>query len=200
MQGRFEEARQLLRETGEVFTSYGGDTLVLVAGFLSAGLVELLADQPAAAEKVLRRGYRTLEEIGGRGQLLSVTSLLARALAQQRRYPEAMAMTLECEQLSADEQVDAQIKWRSIRATVLAATGDRETAERLSSEAVALTGRWDQLDSTAEALADHADVLRRIGRAKEAVTSAQRALDLYETKGNLVGMGRMRRFLEAGAA
>jgi class 3 adenylate cyclase/tetratricopeptide (TPR) repeat protein len=199
MQGRFEEARQLLRETGEVFSSYG-DTLVLVGGFLSAGLVELLADQPAAAEKVLRRGYRTLEEIGGQGQLLSLTSLLARALARQGRYREALAMTRECERLSGDELVDAQIKWRSIRATVLAVTGESEAAVRLSSEAVGLT-RWrDQLDSTAEAYADHADVLRRIGRTEKAVASARQALDLFETKGNLVGVGRMRQFLEAGAA
>jgi tetratricopeptide (TPR) repeat protein len=199
MQGRFEEARKLLWEKGEVFSSYG-DTLVLVGGFLSAGLVELLADQPADAEKVLRRGYRTLEEIGGQGQLLSLTSLLARALAQQGRYREAIAMTRECERLSGDEEVDAQIKWRSIRATVLAATGESDVAVRLSSEAVELTSSRDQLDSTAEAYADHAEVLRRIGRAEEAVDHARRALELYQAKGNLVGVGRMRQFVEAGAA
>jgi tetratricopeptide (TPR) repeat protein len=153
MQGRFEEARQLLQETSEVISHYG-DTLVLVGGFVSAGLVELLAGQPAAAERILRRGYRTLEEMGGKGQLLHLTTLLARALAQQGR--------------------------------------DREAVE--------LTREWDQIDSSAEALADHADVLRRVGRAEEAVTHAQQALELYQAKGNLVGVGRMRQFVGAGAA
>ena len=198
MQGRFEEARQFLHQAGEPLGHYE-DTLVLVGGFVSAGLVELLAGQPAAAERVLRRGYRTLEEIGGRGQLLPVTTLLARALAQQGRTREAVAMTEECERLATEEQVAAQIMWRSIRATVLAATGENEVAERLSSEAVMLTREWDQLDSTAEALADHAGVLRRIGRAEEAVAHARKALDLYQAKGNLVGAGRMRQFVEAGA-
>jgi class 3 adenylate cyclase/tetratricopeptide (TPR) repeat protein len=199
MQGRFEEARVLLRETGEPIGNFG-DTLVLVGGFVSAGLVELLAGQPATAERILRRGYRILEEIGGRGQLLHVTTLLARALAQLGRDPEAVAMTRECERLAAEKQVDAQIKWRSIRATALAATGETEAALRLSLEAVGLTRQWDQLDSTAEALADHADVLKRIGRVEEAVDHARRALDVYEAKGNLVGAGRMRQFVEAGAA
>jgi class 3 adenylate cyclase/tetratricopeptide (TPR) repeat protein len=199
MQGRFDEARQLLRETGEP-TSNFGDTLVAVGGLVSAGLVELLAGQPAAADRILRRGHRILVEIGGQGQLLHVATLLARALALQGRDREAVAMTRECERLALEEQVGAQIQWRSIRATALVATGDHEVAERLSWEAVKLTRRWDQIDSTAEALADHADVLRRVGRVEEAVTHAQQALELYETKGNLVGAGRMRQFVEAGAA
>ena len=197
MQGRFEEARQLLHEAGEIITDYED---ALVGRFVSAGLVELLAGQPAEAERILRRGYRSLEATGGYGQLIHVTTLLARALAQQGRDREAMAMTQKCEQLAAMGQVDAQVKWRSIRATVLAATGDHEIAERLSWEAVELTREWDQLDSTAEALADHATVLRRIGRVEEAVSHAREALELYQAKGNLVGMGRMRRFLEAGVA
>jgi class 3 adenylate cyclase len=65
MRDEFEKARELLRET-ETVNEYA-DTLVLVGGFVSAGLVELLADRPAAAERVLRRGYRTLEDLGGRG-------------------------------------------------------------------------------------------------------------------------------------
>jgi class 3 adenylate cyclase/tetratricopeptide (TPR) repeat protein len=198
MQGRFEEARQLLREAGRPISNFG-DTLVLVGGFVSAGLVELLAGQPAAAERILRRGYRILEEIGGRGQLLHVATLLARALAQQGRDREAVAMTRECERLAAENQVGAQITWRSVRAMSLAATGETEAAERLSWEAVERADDWDQLDSTAEALADHAEVLRRIGRAEEAVNHARRALDLYQAKGNLVGVGRMRQFVEAGA-
>jgi tetratricopeptide (TPR) repeat protein len=109
-------------------------------------------------------------------------------------------MTRECERLADEEQVGAQIKWRSIRATALAATGEHDLAERLSSEAVELTRPWDQLDSTAETLGDRADVLRRLGRVEEAVGNAREALALYQAKGNLVGVGRMRQFVEAGAA
>ena len=198
MQGRFEEARKLLEETREAVSAYG-DTLVLVGGFVSAGLVELLAGQPAKAEEVLRRGYRRLEALGGRGQLIHLTTLLARALAQQGRDREAVAMTQQVERLANERQLDAQIKWRSIRATVLAGTGDWEAAERLSREAVEMTRGWDQVDSTAEALADHAEVLRRIGRAGEAVAHAREALDRYQAKGNLVGVGHMSQLIAAAA-
>ena len=82
---------------------------------------------------------------------------------------------------------------------MLAATGESDAAVRLSSEAVELTRSRDQIDSTAEALADHAEVLRRVGRAEDAISHARQALDLYQAKGNLVGVGRMRQFIEAGA-
>jgi hypothetical protein len=129
-----------------------------------------------------------------------VTTLLARALVQQGRDREALAMTRECERLAAENQVVAQVQWRSLRAKALAGTGESEVAERLSSEAVGRTRRSDELDSTAEAHADHADVLRRIGRAEEAVSHARKALELYQAKGNLVGVARMRQFVDAGAA
>lgn len=197
MQGRFAEARALLRQTSEA--PYG-DTLVLVGGYVSAGLVELLADQPAEAEQALRDGYRSLEDIGRKGQLVHVTTLLARALELQGRHREALDMTVECEKLATERQRGAQVAWRSIRAVVLARLGEDEAAERLARRAVDMTDAWDQNDSTAETLADYADVLRRIGRAQEGLAHARRAFELYRDKGNLVGMDRMLRFVEAGAA
>jgi class 3 adenylate cyclase/tetratricopeptide (TPR) repeat protein len=197
MQGRFAEARELLRQTGD---AWGGDALVLVGGYVSAGLVELLADQPAEAERALREGYRSLEDMGGQGQLVHVTTLLARALERQGRHRDAMDMTVECEDLATARQLGAQVAWRSIRAVALARMGEHEAAERLARQAVDLTSDWDQDDSTAETLADYADVLRRIGRDEEALLQARRALELYQAKGNLVGRDRMLRFVQAGAA
>ncbi len=194
MQGRFSEARAWLQDASKA--EVPEDLLVLVGKYLSGGIVELLAGEAVAAERVLREGCRVVAEVGGTVQLVSVTILLARALAMQGRDDEAMERTRECERLALEGQRDAQIKWRAVRALLLARQGDLDSAERLAAEAVALTADWGQDDSTAEVLADHAHVLRLAGREDEARRQAQRALALYERKGNLVGARRAWSFLQ----
>jgi tetratricopeptide (TPR) repeat protein len=194
MQGRFPEARAWLREASEA-EAYG-DLLVLVGEYLSVGIVELLADEPAEAERVLRRGYQIVADLRGTGQLVSVIVLLARALAMQGRDEEAMALTRECEGSALESQRDAQIKWRAIRALLLARRGDFEAAKRLAAESIERTEDWEQDDSTAEVLADQAHVLRLAGREEEARRQAERALAHYERKGNLVGARRVRMLLQ----
>jgi tetratricopeptide (TPR) repeat protein len=194
MQGRFPEARALLREAAEVGAHR--DLLVLVGEYLSEGIVELLADEPDAAERILRDGYGVVAGLEGTGQLVSVIILLARALVMQGRDEEALELTRECERLAGESQRDAQIKWRAIRAILLAHSQDFEAAERLAADAVALTDGWEQDDSTAEVLADQAHVLRLAGKEDEARRPAEQALALYESKGNLVGARRMKGLLQ----
>ena len=122
--------------------------------------------------------------------------LLARALAMQGRDEEAMERTRECEQSAPKGQRDAQVKWRAIRAVLLARRGDLKTAEGLVGEAIARTVDWEQVDSTAEVLADQAYVLRLAGNEEAARRQAERALAGYEHKGNLVGARRVREFLK----
>jgi len=127
---------------------------------------------------------------------VSVIVLLARALAMQGRDEEAMALTRECEGSALESQRDAQIKWRAIRALLLARRGDFEAAKRLAAESIERTEDWEQDDSTAEVLADQAHVLRLAGREEEARRQAERALAHYERKGNLVGARRVRMLLQ----
>jgi class 3 adenylate cyclase/tetratricopeptide (TPR) repeat protein len=194
MQGRVPQARELLEEADARQRSERG-LLLLVGKYLSMALVELMADEPGAAERVLRVGYQQLTDIGGTGQLPAVIILLARALITQGRDEEAMERTRECERSAPESHRDAQIKWRAIRALLLARRGDVEAAERLAAEAVALTADWEQEDSTAEVEADHAHVLRLAGKDDEARQAAERALARYRRKGNLVGARRVEAFL-----
>ena len=50
-----------------------------------AGLVEMLAGDPAAAERELRTGMDELERMGEQGVLASVAASLARAVYEQGR-------------------------------------------------------------------------------------------------------------------
>lgn len=194
MGGRFPEARAGLKDAEEA--EVPGDLLILVGEYLSVGIVEFLADEPVAAEQVLRGGRKEVARLGGTRQLVSLDLLLARALAMQGRDDEAMERTRDCERSALESQRDAQIKWRAIRALLLARQGDLDAAERLATEAVDRAEASEQHDSTAEVLADQAHVLKLAGREEDAQVQAGHALALYERKGNLVGAARVRAFLQ----
>lgn len=95
-----------------------------------------------------------------------------------------------------DDQLDAQMKWRSIRAIALVRRGDQEEAESLARRAVSLADETDQLDSRAEARVDLAEVLRQVGRHGEAGRELERAILLYHEKGNDAAESNARRLLD----
>ena len=80
--------------------------------------------------------------------------------------------------------------WRQARGKALARRGDLEEGERLAREAVALAGETEMLNAQADALIDLAEVLALAGR--DATPDLDRALALYERKGNLVMAERTR--------
>jgi len=194
LRSNLEEARQLVGEANAI-TSDLGESLTQAADCISQALIELLDDDLAAAEDMLRSGYLRLEQMGATGPLVSVAAMLARVVLLRGRGDEAEELTRICERLAARNQLDAQVKWRSIRAIALARRGDPEEADRLAREAVYLADETDQLDSRAEARVDLAEVLRLGGRHGEAGRELDRAILLYRKKGNEIAEGSARRLL-----
>jgi tetratricopeptide (TPR) repeat protein len=195
MQGRFEEAREHVVRSREILEDLG---LKLRAAFGSeaAGFVEMLAGDPAAAERELRAGYEGIERLGERGYASTVASLLAHALAAQGRLDEAERFSGVAEQMAAEDDLSTQVMWRSARAKVLAGRGRHAEADRLAREALRLAGETDDVNMHADTLMDLADVRRLAGRDAEADGAAREALDLYRQKGNLVAAERAERVLE----
>jgi len=62
---------------------------------------------------------------------------------------------------------------------------------------VELAGHTDWLTAHADALIVHAEVLRLAGEAEEVARAIQKAIALYDRKGNMVGMRRARSLLAA---
>jgi tetratricopeptide (TPR) repeat protein len=185
MSDRFEEARSLLAR-GEAMAEELGFK-VWFAGFsLVSGDVELLAGEPAAGEKKLRRGYDLLQKMGERGVLSTVASRLARTIYVQGRYDEAERFTKVSEQLAGSGDIASQIEWRLIRAMVLARRGDFKDAEQLARKAVRLAEETDDIGSRGTALRDLAEVLDLEGKPDEAMSLILRARELFEQKGNVV--------------
>ena len=192
MRGRFRVARDLVAQAKALAEELGLE-IVLARIAVEAGSVELLAGDAAAAERELRAGCQALERMGDLNHLASVAPMLADALVLQGRDEEALLLTerWSAERLTVPEDADAQIRWRSVRAKVLARAGNVEAAEYVAHEATALAERTEYLDLHAQAVADLSEVLRRAGRPEEASTALREAIRLYEQKGNVVAAQRL---------
>ena len=195
VQGRFDEARTLVSQARRLANEHGFDH---THALFTAGYVELLAGNAAAAERELRMVCEHYEEVGELGYLSSAAPHLADALLAQGREEEALELTerWRADQLTIPEDADAQTQWRRVRAKLLARRGDLPEAERLGREGVAIASSTaDILDLRAEALADLGEVLMLAGRHQEARAAIEEAIGLYEAKGHLVGVQRLRGIL-----
>jgi class 3 adenylate cyclase/tetratricopeptide (TPR) repeat protein len=190
MRGDFGRARELYRRALVTFEELG--LLIDAAGVsLHSGRVELLAGDPAAAERELRRGYEYLSRLGERYLLSSVAGLLAEAVATQGRVDDAEALASETEDLAADDDVDAQTLWRLAKATVLAHRGELDEAETLAREAVELLAPTDYVLNQVSALARLAWVLLMNGGEPEAHELLAQARALSQAKGSAVMLERL---------
>jgi class 3 adenylate cyclase/tetratricopeptide (TPR) repeat protein len=197
MQGRFDVARDLIAQARALAEELGLQVLVDSHTGPSAGGVELLAGDPAAAERELRPACEGLERVGELGFLSSAAPLLVDALIAQGRDEEAFELTERWrpERLTVPEDADAQAAWRGVRAKLLARRGEFEEAERLGREAVTIATGTDFPYLRAGALADLAEVLRLVGRPDESSAALKEAIGLYEQKGNVVAANTLRGLL-----
>ena len=193
MQGQFDEARESHARGLAIFEDLGQQ--LNVAGTSQEFFdIAMLAGDPAAAELRLRSACDMLELMGESGFLGTRLGCLAAAIYAQGRYADAGAMSERAEQLVAHDpsDVDAQYRWRAVRAKVLARQGEYVAGEMLAREAVALTADTDWLNSRAEVHLDLAEVLQLAGRSGEALAAVDEALRLYEAKENVVAARRAR--------
>ena len=175
-------ARELLEDLG-LRLEWGG----MAQGFF---FVEMLAGDPGAAERELRRGYEILHGLGEKSYLSTLAAMLAHALYAQGRYEEAEQFARISGEAAGAEDLTSNIMWRSARAKLLARRGDLDGALGLIGEARSLAERTDFLNIQADVQADRAEVLRLGGRGGEAAEALEEAARLYEKKGNRVAAAR----------
>jgi hypothetical protein len=141
-------------------------------------------------------GYATLEEIGETSILPGLAAMLAQVLYSQARDDEAFRFSEISEQAAARDDLVPQVQWRAVRAKLLARAGAAEDGERLVREAVALAeGTPDFLHLRADALFDLGEVLAAGSSQAAAVGAIEKAVELYERKGNVVSASVARRRL-----
>jgi DNA-binding SARP family transcriptional activator len=193
--GRFDvahlhvaEAATTYEEIGEVYARANNSGRVL-------GRIEMLSGDAATAGRVLEDCCGTLERVHDAAGLSTVAAELADALYVQGRYDEAKIWLDLAQKRAASDDVSAQWSWRRTRAKLLARDGDFRNAESLAEEAVRIAARTDALGDHGGVLLDLAEVLRLAERPAEAADSVEKALLLFERKGNRVSAEAARAML-----
>jgi class 3 adenylate cyclase/tetratricopeptide (TPR) repeat protein len=194
MEGRLDEARELFGQGLSILEDLG-IVLRLASRRTISGAIELLADDPAAAERELRWGYERLAAIGEHQDLPGIAAQLAEALYRQERYEEAEPYASLAE---AEDQ--PRMRWRGPAAKLAARRGEIGVAEQRARSAVALAAAVGNLNSQGNALVDLAEVLRLAGRDEESVNELAEAAAVYSRKGNVVAARRVRQLLDGQTA
>jgi tetratricopeptide (TPR) repeat protein len=200
MAGRIDEAREHLKKTRELARELGLAWQGAVQELLS-GYVELLAGDPVAAEREIRKACEAFREIGEGWFLSDATVDLPRAIYEQGRYEDAFASLSEIDEVSAPTERLWQIKRTGVPARLLARRGRIEEAEALAGEGVALAADSEFVVLHADVLLDQAEVLLLAGRREEAGAAVAEAASRYERKGAVISAARARTSLaelEAG--
>jgi predicted ATPase/DNA-binding SARP family transcriptional activator/tetratricopeptide (TPR) repeat protein len=178
--GRFADARATITRAQSAHTRCGTK---LYAAFSAtvAGDIEMIAGDPAAAEPELKKGCDALRAMGERGYLSSSLTHLAEAAYALGRLGEAHQLTEQAEALATADDLDAQARWRAIRAKVLAQRGQFTAARQLTSQAETLAPPSDSRLQAA-VLEAKAEVAKLAGAPAEAAASLRKALRIYEDR------------------
>jgi len=196
MLGNFDHARDLYVRSRSGLAELGWNLQAALTSLVS-GVVEMLAGDPAAAERELRADYETLDRMGERNYISTTAAFLAEALYEQGRFDEAAELAAVSEKVAAPDDVSSQFLWRCVAGKVLARHGRSHEAEELVRRGVELIRATDELDSQGNALMDLAEVLILADRSNEAVVPVEEAKQLLELKGNVVSARRARGLAEA---
>jgi class 3 adenylate cyclase/tetratricopeptide (TPR) repeat protein len=189
MGGDIDDGRRLVRQGEEMLGELGLGVLGLPQ---SSGDLELMAGDPAAAERILRPTFNRQRELGETGFFSGTAVLLAEAVYRQGRHEEAFGLAEITRTAVQPGDIAVQADWRQVQARVLARRSERGEAERLVREAIELVDRTDFLLFRASVRLGAAEALRLVGRAGEAAVLLDEATVLFEEKGNLIGAKRAR--------
>lgn len=188
---RPEEARCAVGDAHTVFEETHNLFLLLVLAALAAETERVLGDDEAA-ERHLTYMFRELERTGERSYLSTVAPELAELRWRQGDIDAARELANTGRSLALEEDVASQALWRIVAAKVAASERDLDRALQLAAEAVEWSERSDQLSLTADIHMGRAEVQVLASRRQEAEASLQRALELYEAKGNIPNSRRAR--------
>ena len=159
-------------------------------------LLETIAGEHEKAERIAREAVETLTRAGAKSLRQIAADELGASLYALGRLDEAVEMV----RVSQETDLGADDPFRGPSYLTLgkihARRGDLEEAERLVREGIRVTEPTQYLTDRAFSWLDFAEVLHPAGRIEEAASAVERAIDLFEQKGNVVSADRARTFLE----
>ena len=179
--GRHDAARSMLASARQTLEDLG-----LRHGLLElelyAGIVELTAGDPVAAEYFLRTAHEGLAALGIDVDAAQAAAHEARAVLALGDLDRALSLAETADRLGGRDLKTA-IVWRTVKAEILARRGDHGAAVALAQAAVALAEPTDALVDTADAYAALGAVLALTGDDVAARVASEQARTLYDRKG-----------------
>ncbi|MGA9162057.1 MAG: adenylate/guanylate cyclase domain-containing protein [Actinomycetota bacterium] len=190
--GEFDAARDaaaryrgFLQDTGQVIGFWRGAEVLFD--------IEMLAGDIHSANAIAQEAYEYLLEREIRWPYLC--AFLAQARYAMGRLPEAAEVAeIACSSALAVERALGL----GVLACVRAREGDPAAAERLIWEAVEIAEGTDFLFDRGTVQLDLAEVMDVLGRDQETRAARERALGMFEDKGDLVSAARVRSMLVRG--
>ena len=185
MRGDIDEARERCAQARAIYDELGLNVRRAARSLVPA-TVEMLAGNPAAAERELRWGYDTLAAMGEKNVRSVLAAFLAEALCAQHRLEEAEQFTEISKSTAGGDDIVTQVVWRTARAKVFARRDHPEEAEQLAREATELAQPTDFPDLQAAAALALAEARLAGGHREEAERLVEHAQEIHERKGNVV--------------
>jgi len=194
IRGAFDAARAHVyagaaesREAGLLIDAAG-------AGMVIAA-VELRAGDAERAESVLRDALEELERVRGVSFYPTTALQLAELLALRGAYDEAAHWCAIARDRMADDDVVDVIRVNAVEGFLSAVRGDHVEAERLALYAVKATAPIDGYAWKAGSHQWAARTFELVGKPREAREHAAKALEIYETKGDVAAIAWTRELL-----
>jgi class 3 adenylate cyclase/ketosteroid isomerase-like protein/tetratricopeptide (TPR) repeat protein len=188
LRGRPDKARSMLADARQIVADLGlrhG----LMETELFAGIIELMAGEPAAAEPHLQVALEGLGALGVGADAGQAAALLARSILAQGRLDEADRYAAESERI-AGHNLKTAIAWRSARAEILSAQGQHDAAVTMARDAVAVAAGTDLVLDHAEACLALSRIQAAAGDDRGSVAAQRDAETLYAAKDAVFMIGR----------
>ena len=138
--------------------------------------------RPEQAEGLLRSVHTFFRGQGDANNALQVAATLADVLCDMGRFEEADVLAGEVAREAAEDDLEVQVAWRSVRARARTAAGDPSSAVSLAEEAATIADSTDFVLLQAEAARALAEALHGAGRTDDAIKALGTALERYEAK------------------
>ena len=199
MAGRIEEARESVHSSGLILDELNHLTVSWVYRSAAAEAKELIGDR-TGAEQELTAKWLWLGDLGGayKARAMQAAYELAHLYCDDGRWDDAE----RCLAYGRDFPESTHYRRESVlglagRARLAAHQRALVQAERLASRAVELADRSDMLNVRARVWLARAEVEQAVGRRAAADSALESAFALYEQKGNVAAIARVRAQIEA---
>ena len=194
VRGEFDRARDLV-DAALATAREAGLAADAAAGANAIAWVEVRAGDLDAAERALRSGAAELERMGNRGYLSTVVLVLADVLLLQGRADEVPPLLEQARgTTSPDDLVNLALD-ALLEGAVRSHRGDHEEAEELVRRAVDLFETTDFYHERGRAQEVLAQTLALAGKRGEARVAAERAVAIFDAKGDQPLAARARELL-----